>query len=82
MKKIKSLVVLFLLIGVLIPITGHAAGFKDVSSNIRFYDEIMYLSGEEVISGFPDGSFKPDQVVTRAQAAIMIGRALDLDGRT
>ena len=31
--------------------------------------------------GFPDGFLKPDQVVTRAQAAIMIGRALDLDGK-
>ena len=41
----------------------------------------LYIyQNENVISGFPGGSFKPDQVVTRAQAAIMIGRALDLNG--
>ncbi len=78
MKKFINLLVVVLFVGLLAPITGQAAGFKDVSSNYRFYDEIMYLSNKDVISGFPGGSFKPDQVVTRAQAAIMIGRALDL----
>ena len=38
------------------------------------------LSSEEVISGFTDGTFRPNDTVTRAQAAIMIGRALGLDG--
>ena len=80
MKKIINLVVFIFLVGVLAPITGLADGFKDVSSKYRFHDEILYLTGEEIITGFPNGSFKPDNVVTRAQAAIMIGRALDLDG--
>lgn len=69
-----------LIVGMFAPVVGQAAGFKDVSSNYRFYDEILYLSEEGVISGFKDGSFNPDSVVTRAQAAIMIGRALDLNG--
>ena len=34
MKKIINLVVFVFLVSVFIPITGHAAGFKDVSSNI------------------------------------------------
>ena len=41
---------------------------------------MIFLEGEGIISGFPDGTFQPDGEVTRAAAAIMIGRALDLDG--
>ncbi|ADH98339.1 S-layer homology domain-containing protein [Salisediminibacterium selenitireducens] len=54
--------------------------FRDVVSSNRFAEDIYYLTHREVISGFPDGSFHPDRTVTRAQAAIMIGRALGFDG--
>lgn len=58
----------------------QAQGFSDVSSENRFYEFIFYLSDEDVISGFPDGSFRPKKKVTRADVAIMIGRTLGLDG--
>jgi hypothetical protein len=54
--------------------------FSDLNNNHRFYNEINYLLAREVITGFQDGSFRPSDKVTRAQAAIMIGRALGLDG--
>jgi hypothetical protein len=54
--------------------------FSDLNNNHRFYNEISYLLAREVITGFQDGSFRPSDKVTRAQAAIMIGRALGLDG--
>ncbi len=57
-----------------------ATEFKDVSPNYTFYYEVHYLSEKDVITGFSDGSFKPNQSVTRAQAAIMLGRALNLNG--
>ena len=81
MKKLMSLVLFVFVLGLFAPNTGQAAGgFKDVSPNYTFYNEVLYLSSEEIISGFPDGTFKPNDTVTRAQAAIMIGRALDLNG--
>ena len=81
MKKLMSLVLFVFVLGLIAPNTGQAAGgFKDVSPNYTFYNEVLYLSSEEIISGFPDGTFKPNDTVTRAQAAIMIGRALDLNG--
>lgn len=61
-------------------ITKSNSGFSDVSSSHIFYDEINYLSSALVISGYHDGMFKPDYKVTRAQAAIMIGKALKLEG--
>ena len=81
MKKLMSLVLFVFVFGLFAPNTGQAAGgFKDVSPNYTFYNEVLYLSSEKIISGFPDGTFKPNDTVTRAQAAIMIGRALDLNG--
>ncbi|MFD2442661.1 Ig-like domain-containing protein [Bacillus sp. CGMCC 1.16607] len=54
--------------------------FNDLLSTHRFFNEINFLLAKEVITGFPDGTFRPSQQVTRAQAAIMIGRALGLNG--
>ncbi|KMY55578.1 hypothetical protein AC623_17895 [Bacillus sp. FJAT-27231] len=59
---------------------AKAAQFSDVTTNNRFYNEILFLADEGIISGFADGKFKPGQEVTRAAAAIMIGKALHLDG--
>ncbi|WP_404356421.1 S-layer homology domain-containing protein [Cytobacillus firmus] len=55
--------------------------FSDVPSSHRFNEEIQYLVSRNIITGFPDGTFRPNATVTRAQAAIMIGRALGLDGK-
>ena len=54
--------------------------FSDLPDDYRFNHEIEFLSGMEVISGYLDGTFAPDGTVTRAAAATMIGRALELDG--
>ncbi|MBW3110239.1 S-layer homology domain-containing protein [Bacillus sp. MCCB 382] len=54
-----------------------AEGFTDIHKGSSFYEEMMYLYNEEIIKGFEDGEFKPDRAVSRAQAAIMIGRILD-----
>ena len=35
---------------------------------------------KRVINGYPDGTFRPAQAVTRAEAAIMLGKALNLSG--
>ena len=52
----------------------------DLDSDFIFYEEIKFLAGVGVIAGYSDGTFRPNEKVTRAQAAMMIGRALNLDG--
>ncbi len=79
MKKLLKLSIVVLLAWLFVPMSGLAAGFKDVSTKYTFYDEISFLSETEVISGFEDGTFRPNNPVTRVQAAIMIGRALKLN---
>jgi hypothetical protein len=51
--------------------------FSDVSSNYWAADFIAALVNRGIIAGFPDGTFKPDAPVTRAQFAAMVGKAFD-----
>lgn len=41
--------------------------------------EIEYLVNQGVISGYPDGKFRPNQPITRQQVAAMLVKALKLD---
>ncbi|BAQ63757.1 S-layer homology domain-containing protein [Geminocystis sp. NIES-3709] len=50
--------------------------FEDVSSNYWAANFINPLVQRGVIAGFPDGTFKPDAPVTRAQFAAMVQKAL------
>ncbi|MDJ0695339.1 MAG: S-layer homology domain-containing protein [Mastigocoleus sp. MO_167.B18] len=51
------------------------SNFYDVSSNYWAAEFIQELARRDVIAGFPDGSFRPEQPVTRAQFAAMIRKA-------
>jgi S-layer homology domain len=46
--------------------------FTDVTSNYWASDFIQALSNRGVIKGFKDGSFRPNELVTRAQFASMV----------
>ena len=51
------------------------SSLSDVDSSYWAYPFIQGLAAKNVIAGFPDGSFRPDQPVTRAQFAAMIQKA-------
>jgi sugar lactone lactonase YvrE len=53
--------------------------FSDVSVEYWAREEIHFLYENMIIKGYEDGTFKPTNTVTRAQAAIMLSRALDLN---
>ncbi|RBP91531.1 N-acetylmuramoyl-L-alanine amidase [Cytobacillus firmus] len=57
---------------------GLAAALKDIPA--KYATEINYLIDRKVITGYPDGTFRPSVEVTREEAATMIGRALGLNG--
>lgn len=44
------------------------SSFSDVSASHGNYEAITYLAENGVISGYPDGTFKPENTVTRAEA--------------
>ncbi len=41
--------------------------FADVGGSANFYDAIKYLKDKSIFSGYQDGSFKPDQVISRTE---------------
>lgn len=58
--------------------------FTDVSKDRWSAEYIKWMADMGVIDGFPDGTFKPEQGLTREQAAVMLRRysfALNLWGR-
>jgi N-acetylmuramoyl-L-alanine amidase len=58
----------------------HGMTFNDIGESHRAKEEIFYLATGKIANGDLDGNFKPNSTVTRAEAAAMIGRALQLDG--
>ena len=79
MKRIYVLL-LVLLFGFNVPVFTASNSFADLQPHHQFYDEMIFLKNEGFITGYPDGRFLPDRDVTRAEAAIMLGRAFSLNG--
>ena len=42
-----------------------------------FQENIETLAKADIVGGFPDGTFRPDELVTRAQAAVFVKNLLD-----
>lgn len=53
------------------------ANFSDVPANYWASPFIERLAQRDIIKGFPDGSFQPDQPVTRAQFAAIVRNAFN-----
>lgn len=49
--------------------------FKDLKANSSLTIEIQNVAGAGIISGYPDGTFKPNDKITRQQMAGMINKA-------
>ena len=68
MKKfIPSFVSLLLLFVVTTNEAAASTAFQDVDENHPNFQAIEYLYENEVINGYPDGSFKPENKVNRAE---------------
>jgi hypothetical protein len=55
---------------------GGAVAFRDVPANHWAKGYIEALAAKNMITGFPDGNFRPNEPVTRAQFAAIVTRAL------
>ncbi|MGE7930123.1 S-layer homology domain-containing protein [Lysinibacillus xylanilyticus] len=70
-------------IAVVVPPPQKAAAssspFTDVDPYSSHYNDILKLYNEGAISGYADQTFRPNQSVTRGQAAKMLATVLNLD---
>ena len=74
MKKLMSL--LLALIMVIGTMTVPAFAYSDVEEGTYTSEAITILTDLDILHGFVDGSFKPDDTITRAQMATVICNAL------
>lgn len=81
MKKVTCFLLSAVLVSSLFLFNGKAgaSSFSDINNHWA-KEDMEYLVQKGIIGGYADGTFRPNEVVTRAQAAIMIGRALGLPG--
>ena len=62
-----------------LPSATSPTAFRDVRGSVHA-DAIAAATEAGIISGYPDGTFRPGAVVTRAQAATMLVRTMELGG--
>jgi N-acetylmuramoyl-L-alanine amidase len=55
-------------------------GFKDVSSSAWYAQVVATASAAGIVEGYEDGTFRPDEEITREELAAMIVRAMDYTG--
>lgn len=67
-----SATVVAIVIGLVLPAATWAVSFSDVGTSSVEYEAVQYLVGAKVLSGYSDGTFRPGQPVTRAQAAKIV----------
>ncbi len=58
------------------PSSMKLISFSDVTDKYPYAVAISYAVGSEVVNGYEDGTFKPDNNITRAEAVTMVNRFL------
>ncbi len=60
------------------PDVGRGKVFTDISVNHKERAAIDYVSSMEYMTGFPDGSFRPNDNITRAEVAVVCNNVYNL----
>ena len=61
-------------------VSGTIKSFSDVSMTAWYYDYVMFLCEQGIMSGYTDNTFRPDANITRQEMAAAIYRFLDNRG--
>lgn len=60
-----------------LPAGGREVEFRDLPKTHWAYKAICSASDAGLVGGFPDGSFRPEDKLTRAQALVILAKALN-----
>ncbi len=83
MKKLLNVIILFMVV-LFVPaamaweLEQGPASYPDLPSDHWAYEAVTFLTDKKVVVGYPDGLYRPDQKVTRAEFATMVIKALGL----
>lgn len=78
-KKLKTIFILSLaLVSLTFPV-AQASDFSDVPADNQYYNAISEISELGIATGYDDGTFKPENNITKAELAVMIARLTPYD---
>lgn len=63
-------------------VTFSATKFIDVNPSDWFYNDVIKVSEDGIMSGYKDGSFKPNQSITRAEMAVIVNRLMERESNS
>lgn len=64
------------------PAVAGGKGFSDVAAGRYYSNAVAWASANGIVDGFTDGTFKPEQAVTREQLAAILSRYARFNGIT
>lgn len=80
MKVLKRLFCIFIVLSMIMPVFNVGVfAFTDVDNSHKYGKSISSLVSLGLLAGYEDGSFKPDNTITRAEFAAVITRAMGME---
>ena len=58
--------------------SSEPSAFSDVAPDAWYHGAVQHIAGLGITAGYPDGTYRPEESVTRAQMALFIYRAFDV----
>ena len=62
------------------PAVSTSGSFKDVAAGRYYTEAVEWAAANNIVKGFTDGTFKPDEPVTREQLAAFLSRFAEYNG--
>ena len=82
MKKILALLLAVAVLASMLSISAlglSAEDFSDVPEDSWYYEDVDFMALHEYMNGFPDGTFRPQDLLTREQVAVIFARVWGAD---
>lgn len=79
MLNLKKLIASIAAITVALSTVSFAATYTDVAEDSAYYEAVESLSKLGIVTGDPDGTYRPEDTVTRAEMAALIARIQGYD---
>ncbi len=79
MLNLKKLIASIAAITVALSTVSFAATYTDVTEDSAYYEAVESLSKLGIVTGYEDGTYKPEETVTRAEMAALIARIQGYD---
>lgn len=76
MKQGLRAVIIGILASFILLLPAYAATFSDVSEYSSYYDAVDYVTQRGIMAGYSEGTFKPDNMLTRGQISAILCRMI------